>query len=180
MCIIVNSHSHCILPLQHTDVEEVQWRSWRHTPLIDVKQDLLMVYIVYRFNKNNVKSYLWQDLKYKWIALYLCWGTVHTTLVWVHIWMLVAKISFWLSVKKWDSVYICCVFLSGEDVLFWSMDQYNNVWKGVVEKSVDCKGLILRQENQLSDHDSLFIPKCTKKTLILLELRGVMSKFFLF
>ena len=38
-------------------------------------------------------------------------------------------------------VYFCL-----ENVLlYWSMDQYNNVWKGVVEKGVARKGLKLRQ-----------------------------------
>ena len=37
-------------------------------------------------------------------------------------------------------MYVCLEKM----LLYWSVDPYNNVWKRVVEKGVDRKGLILR------------------------------------
>ena len=42
-----------------------------------------------------------------------------------------------------------CISVWVRCLLYWAMDKYNNVWKkGLPEKGVDRKGLILRQKKE--------------------------------
>ena len=56
---------------------------------------------------------------------------------------LICSYPLWIGLSLFQT---CLYFCLEKMLLYWSVDQYNNVWKRVVEKGVARKGLMLRKD----------------------------------